>query len=134
MIGITVPLKDRHFPYFACFDVECYFGTANLPKNGPQLTIESRDVALSFAISSNVPGLQSVVCRVTDSNEANLINKMVTCLSRDIETWLEIQPLILRTETLSIPENDLRVSVLYPMVFGNLTIYHFQHKQTTPDI
>ena len=45
---------------------------------------------------------------------------------RDIETWLEIQPLILRTETLSIPENDVRTSVSYPMVFGNFAIYHFQ--------
>ena len=50
---------------------------------------------------------------------------------RDIEAWLEIQPLILRTETLSIPENDVRVSVLYPMVFGNLANYHFQLKLTT---
>ena len=49
----------------------------------------------------------------------------------DIETWLEIQPLILRTETLSISENDLRVSVLYPMVFRNLATYHFQKKEKT---
>ena len=53
----------------------------------------------------------------------------ITC--RDIETWLEIQPLILRIETLSIPENDLRVLVLHPMVIENLAIYHFQNKQTT---
>ena len=44
---------------------------------------------------------------------------------RDIETWLEIQPLILRTETSSIPENDVRVSVLYSIAFGSLAIYHF---------
>ena len=56
MIGITVPLKDRIFPYFVCFDLECYFDTENLPKDGPQLTFESRHVALSFAIFSNVPG------------------------------------------------------------------------------
>ena len=49
----------------------------------------------------------------------------------DIETWLEIPLLIIRTETLSIPENDLRVLVLNPMIFGNLAIYHFQNKQTT---
>ena len=45
MIGITVPLKDRFFPYLACFDFERYFDTENLPKNGPQLTFQSRHVA-----------------------------------------------------------------------------------------
>ena len=50
----------------------------------------------------------------------------------DIETWLEIQLLILRTETLSIPENDERKSVLYPMVFGNFAIYHFQNETNYP--
>ena len=80
MIGIIVPSKDRHFPYFACFDFECNFDTVNLPKNGPQLTFESNHVTLSFAISSNVPRFQSGVCHVTDGNEANLINEMVTRL------------------------------------------------------
>ena len=47
---------------------------------------------------------------------------------RDIETWLEIQLLILRTETLCIPKNKMRVSALYPMIFENLAIYHFQNK------
>ena len=54
-------------------------------------------------------------------------------ICRDIETWLEIQ-LLINTETLSIPENDVSVSVLYPMVFGNRAIYHFQNKQTTLNI
>ena len=78
MVGITVPLKDRVFPYFACFDFECYFDTENLPKNGPQLTFESRHVA--FAISSNVPGFQDEVCHVINGDETDLISKMVTCL------------------------------------------------------
>ena len=76
MIGIIVPLKDRYFPYFACFDFECYFDTANLPKNGSQLTFEARHVALSFAISSNVAGFQDGVCHVTDEDETVLISKM----------------------------------------------------------
>ena len=80
MIGITVPLKDRFFPYFASFDFKCYFDTENLPKNGPQLTFESRHVALSFAISSNVPGFQDGVCHVTNGDETDLISKMVTRL------------------------------------------------------
>ena len=78
MIGITVPLQDRFFPYFACFDFECYFDSENLSKNGPQLTFESRHVALSFAISSNVPGFQDGVCHVTNGDETDLISKMVT--------------------------------------------------------
>ena len=74
MIGIIVPLKDRYFPYFACFDFECYFDTANLPKNGPHLAFQARHVALSFAISSNVPGFQDGVCHVTDGDETVLIS------------------------------------------------------------
>ena len=53
-------------------------------------------------------------------------------ICHDVESWLEIQPLILRTETLSFPENDVRVSVLYPMVLGNLAIYHFQKRNKPP--
>ena len=54
--------------------------------------------------------------------------KFLPCVKtcRDIETWPENQLLILRIEMLSLPENDVRVSVLYPMVFENLAIYHFQ--------
>ena len=79
MIGITVPLKDRYFPYFACFDFECYFDTANLLKNGPQLTFEARHVVLSSAIFSE---FQDGVCHVTDGNETDLISKMVKCLEK----------------------------------------------------
>ena len=80
MIGITVPMQDRPYPYFACFDFECYFDTANLPKNGPKLTFETGHVALSFAISSNVPGFQAGVCHVIDGDETALISKMVSGL------------------------------------------------------
>ena len=50
----------------------------------------------------------------------------ISCARRRDKTWLEIQPVILRTKMLSIPENDMRKSVFYPMVFENLAIYHFQ--------
>ena len=79
MIGITVPMQDRHYPYFACFDFECYFDTANLPKNEPKFTFEARHFVLSFAISSNVQGFEAGVCHVTDGDETALISKIVSC-------------------------------------------------------
>ena len=85
MIGIAVPLKNRYFSYFACFDFECYFNTANLPKNGSEITFEARHISLSFAIFSNVPGFQDGVCHVTDGGETDLICKMVTCLEEILE-------------------------------------------------
>ena len=39
-----------------------------------------------------------------------VIGETTNC--RDIETWLKIQLLILETETLSISENDKRVSII----------------------
>ena len=91
MIGITVPMQDRHYLYFACFDFECYFDTVNLPKNGPKLTFKARHVALSFAISSNVRGFEAGVCHVTDGDETALISKMVSCLEDISDTAYAIQ-------------------------------------------
>ena len=80
MIGITIPMQDCHYPYFVCFNFECYGYTTNLLKNGPKLTFEARHVALSFAISSHVPGFEAGVCHATDGDETTLISKMVSCL------------------------------------------------------
>ena len=78
MIGIAVPLKDRYFLYFACFDFESYFDSANLPNHGSEITFEARHISLSFAIFSNVPEFQDGVCHVTDGGERDLICKMVS--------------------------------------------------------
>ena len=45
-IDIFISPQDRHFPFFSCFDFECYISQENLPKNGPKLTYQAKHVLI----------------------------------------------------------------------------------------
>jgi len=32
-IGVDILFNNRHYPYYACFDFECYVSQEHLPKN-----------------------------------------------------------------------------------------------------
>ena len=80
MIDILVPLNDRNFPFYGCFDFEAFFKKQNLPQNAQQLTCEARHIPLSFAVSSNVPGYTNGVCHVSFGDENKLIKKLIDYL------------------------------------------------------
>ena len=90
IIGINVPPNDRHFPYFACFDYESLFNKENLPQNAQQLTNEARHVALSFGVSSNIPGFTDGVCHVSSGDENKLVTKLVEYLEGIADVSYEI--------------------------------------------
>ena len=89
-IGICVSQNIRHYPFYACFDFECYFSTESLPRNGEMLSFEARHVPLSVGITSNIPGYEEAVCYISDGNESDLVKKMVDYLNKLSDTAFEI--------------------------------------------
>ena len=89
-IGICVSQNIRHYPFYACFDFECYFSTESLPSNGEMLLFEARHVPLSGGIASNIPGYEEAVCCISDGNESDLVKKMVDYLNKLSDAAFEI--------------------------------------------
>ena len=79
-IGIEVPLKDRYFPFFCCFDFEAYFSKEEMPKNGKKLKFEARHIPLSVAVASNIPQFKSAVCFVSDGDSEKLVKQLLKYL------------------------------------------------------
>ena len=89
-IGISVSQNIRHYPFYACFDFECYFSSESLPKNGEMVSFEARHVPISVGIASNIPGYEEAVCYISDGNEGNLVKKMVDYLNKLSDAAFEI--------------------------------------------
>ena len=89
-IGICVSANERFFSYCACYDFEAYFSPENLPESGPKLSFEARHVPLSVGIATNVPNFENGVCFVTNSDENNLVQKMLKCLEDASNAGYEI--------------------------------------------
>ena len=78
-IRIVVPLCDRHFPFFACYDFKAYFSKKQI-SNSSMLTLDACHIPLSVAVASNIPGYESGVCFVTEGSEEELVQKLVDYL------------------------------------------------------
>ena len=79
-IGIRVPETDRFYDYFCCFDFEAILGNEDLPGNGAKLSYDAKHTALSVAIASNIPGRKKGVCFVSEGNETDLVERLLTYL------------------------------------------------------
>ena len=89
-IGVCVFQNIRHYPFYACFDFECYFSTESLPKNGEMLSFAARHVPLSVGIASNISGYEEAVCYISDGDESDLVKKMVGYLNKLADAAFEI--------------------------------------------
>jgi len=69
-IGVNIPFNDRHYPYYACFDFECYFSQEHLPKNGEKLIFEAYHIPMIVGIASCIPGYEQPVCYVSQGDNA----------------------------------------------------------------
>ena len=81
-ICISIPPQDCHFPFFSCFDFECYFFQENIPKNSSKITYQANHIPMSVAISSNVPEEEKAVCFISEGKESNLVKKMLHYLEK----------------------------------------------------
>jgi hypothetical protein len=80
MFGINVPNEDRFFPYFICFDAECFFKFVSDKRQQHQL--------VSISVNSNVPNLGDIgkeinkpKCFVadgdTENDRKNLVERVI---------------------------------------------------------
>jgi len=81
-IGIDISLNDKHYPYYACFDFECYFSQEHLPQNGEKLIFEAYHIPMSVGIASCVPSYDQPVCYVSQGDEQELVKKLLDYLNK----------------------------------------------------
>ena len=55
---ISVPLKDRFFPYFMTYDFESILQKQNSSPDTQKLRWEERHIPISVGVGSNVPGFE----------------------------------------------------------------------------
>ena len=78
-IGIVVPHRDRHFPFFACYNFEAHFSKKQI-SNSSMWTLDACHIPLSVTGASDVPGYESGVCFVTEGSDEELVQKLVDYL------------------------------------------------------
>ena len=79
--GITVVDTLIFYPYLATFYFECFFDGKNLPADTDLVQWIARRVQLSVSLASNVPGLKTPYCYVTDGDSDKLVGSMMSGLS-----------------------------------------------------
>ncbi|KAJ8310173.1 hypothetical protein KUTeg_012038 [Tegillarca granosa] len=73
--GITVPLEERNFPWFICYDFESILENVELQQT-TNLQWTRKHVPISVSICSNVPEHTEPMC-IIDSNQNQLVKSMV---------------------------------------------------------
>ena len=54
-VGFFVPLDQRHYPFYCCYNFESILSQNDLPENGEKLSFSSKHIRLSVGIASNIP-------------------------------------------------------------------------------
>ena len=70
------------YPYYAAFDMECYFNQLPTPEAGASTRYTAEHVPLSVSIASNVPGFTEPVCFIiSEEDPQELIDRAVDHLN-----------------------------------------------------
>ena len=81
-IDVFVPLDQRHYPFYCCYDFESILSQDDLLENGEKVSFTSKHIPLSVGIASNIPNFEDPICFVSEGNETVLVQKMVDYMEK----------------------------------------------------
>ena len=77
--GISIPLEERFYPYFATYDIESFLAPTN-HSNTFKLSFISEHTLMSISVCSNIPNYTEPVCMVSTGCVESLVEEFVLYL------------------------------------------------------
>ena len=77
--NIHVPIIDRHYPYFATFDIECFLPPSTVTDTS-KIQFTNEHTLMSISICSNIPGYKKPLCIVSDGCVETVVENFVLYL------------------------------------------------------